>query len=46
MYILRIFSKLQIFLLPSDWNDNILSEITIANAFVLAATISVKLAFI
>ena len=32
-------------LLPSDWNDNILSEITSANALVLAGTFSVKFAF-
>ena len=33
-------------LLPSDWNDNILSEITSANALVFAGTFSMKFAFI
>ena len=33
-------------LLPSDWNDNILSEISSANAIVLAGKFSVKFAFI
>ena len=32
-------------LLPSDWNDNILSQMTNAKAFVLAGTFSVKVAF-
>ena len=41
MNVFRLFSKQQ-----SDWNANILSEITSANALVLADTFSVKFAFI
>ena len=45
MHIKILFSKLDI-LLPSDLNDNILSEITSADALVLAGTFSVKFSFI
>ena len=45
--ILRLFfSKLQTFCSHLIFNDNILSEITSANALVLAETFSVKFAFI
>ena len=44
MYTLRLFSKLQTFCYLEI--DNILSEITSANALVLAETFSVKFAFI